>query len=121
MDDDEVLARLDAVWRQHVPGDPRVELARWREVEPDQEYRLGVVTPTMQRLVIVALGRYGLTPYQRPRMKSTVCIDAPISFVRKHFWPLFKELASVIEEHERDTMQRLMKRWLENADAAGPS
>jgi hypothetical protein len=26
-------------------------------------------------------------------MKSTVCIDAPISFVRNHFWPLFEELA----------------------------
>jgi hypothetical protein len=90
MDDEAVVAKLEEVWRAHVPGDPRKQLEQWRQREPDAEHQLTVATAPSQHLFVLICGWYGLRPHRRPRQRViTLCLEAPAGFVDQILWPLF--------------------------------
>lgn len=59
MDFDREVAELDQVWRTYVTGDPRIQLASWREREPNVEVRMSVPTPATQVVSSTPASRVG--------------------------------------------------------------
>jgi hypothetical protein len=112
MDDAAVVAKLDQTWRTRVTTDPREQLKEWRQREPDTEHRLTIPTPASQHLMALVCARFGLRVYRPPRVRSsTLCVEAPVGFVREVLWPLFERMAHIVEDAGDATTSRIMERW----------
>ena len=117
MDYDAEVAQLEEAWRAHVTADPRVQLARWREREPDVEVRMSVPTPASQRVLIAVCARYGLRLYRLPRQRdSSMCVQAPSGFMREVLHPLLQAMAQIVEEAAHQTTMRIIDGWSHHAD-----
>ncbi|MBN1606473.1 MAG: hypothetical protein JW940_07555 [Polyangiaceae bacterium] len=117
MDEDALVSKLEQIWREGLVSDPRAELARWREREPDKKHALSVHTAATQHLLALMCSRYGLHVYRAPRQRSTtICVDAPEGFVRTVLWPPFNSMALVLEEQTHQFLERIIERWARSAD-----
>ena len=117
MDEDALVSRLEQIWREGLVGDPRAELRRWREREPDKKHALSVPTAATQHLLALICSRYGLRVYRAPRQRSTtICVDAPIGFVREVLWPPFNSMVQVLEEQAHEFLERVIERWARSTD-----
>jgi hypothetical protein len=106
------VSRLEQVWRSHVAGDPRAQLARWREREPDVEARLSVPTPSSQQVLLVVCRRFGLRLYRLPRQRSsTMCVQVPPGFLREVLHPVLQGMAEVVEEAAHRQTIDILERW----------
>ena len=117
MDEDAVVSKLEEIWRGSVAADPRAELRQWREREPDKKHALSVPTASTQRLLALICSRYGLGVYRAPRQRSTtVCVDAPVGFVREVLWPPFHSMAMMLEQETHQLLERVVERWARSTD-----
>lgn len=117
MDFDREVAELEQVWRTHVRGDPRVQLASWREREPNVEVRMSVPTPATQVVLLAVCERYGLQLYKRPRQhRSSVCVQAPERFMDEVLHPLLEDMAQIVEEAALRTTEQIIKGWSERRE-----
>jgi hypothetical protein len=90
----------------------RRQLGERRAREGDIEYRCSVADPSMQRVFVVVCERYGIEPYRVPRQRqSTISIRAPRSFIQEILWPLFEEMARLVEEWLYEKTSELMRAW----------
>ena len=114
-------AQLEQIWRGYVTGDPRQQLARWRERQGDVEARMSVPTLATRRVLMAVCQRYGLRVYRHPRQRqSTMCVQAPAGFMEEVFAPLLEAMAEVVEEASRRTTDRIVDGWLEQSESDGP-
>jgi hypothetical protein len=117
MDEDALVSKLEQIWRGSVVSEPRAELARWRERQPDTKHALSVPTAATQRLLALVCSRYGLRVYRAPRQRSTtICVDAPAGFVREVLWPPFNSMALMLEEQTHQLLERVVERWARSTD-----
>lgn len=117
MDEDALVAKLEQIWRESVADDPRAELRRWREREPDKKHALSVPTAATQHLLALVCNRYGLRVYRAPRKRSTtLCVDAPAGFVREVLWPPFSSMALLLEEQTHQFLEGVIERWARSTD-----
>jgi hypothetical protein len=42
MDEEALVSKLEQIWREGLVSDPRAQLGRWREREPDNKHALSV-------------------------------------------------------------------------------
>jgi hypothetical protein len=112
MDEDAAVAELEQVWRSYVPGDPRAQLAAWRQREPDIEHRLTIPSPASEFVLALVCSRYGVEVYRHPRQRqSTMCIKVPRGFGRQVLWPVFETMTRVLEGVLEQTARRVMGGW----------
>jgi hypothetical protein len=66
----------------------------------------------MQRVFVVVCERYGIEPYRVPRQRqSTISIRAPRSLIQEILWPLFEEMARMVEAWLYERTAELMAAW----------
>jgi hypothetical protein len=83
-----------------------------RAGEPDQKHALSVPTAAAQQLLALICSRYALSVYRAPRQRSTtICVDAPVGFVRKVLWPPFNSMVLMLEEQAHQLLERAIARW----------
>jgi hypothetical protein len=119
MDEDALVSKLEQIWRGSgsAVSDPRAELGRWREREPDKKHALSVPTAATQHLLALICSRYGLRVYRAPRQRSTtICVDAPVGFVREVLWPPFNSMVAMLEEQTHQLLERVIERWARGTD-----
>jgi hypothetical protein len=112
MDENAVATRLDEVWRYHRVAEPRERLAEWRRHEADMEYRFSIPTPAAQLLLVKVCARYGLKLYRPARARqTTLCVEAPSGFVREVLWPVYEQMARIVEDAALEASRRVIEHW----------
>lgn len=85
-------------------------LLEWRAREPDREMQYSIGDPWSRQLFAALCRRYGLQPYRHPRQhRTTICVRAPIPFLKNMFWPQFLSLNEALSRHLAELTERVIR------------
>lgn len=88
----------------------RQRLLDWRAREPDQEMQYSLHDPWSRQLFIALCRRYGLAPYRHARQRSTtICVRAPLPFLKNTFWPQFLSLDDALARHLAELTEHVIR------------
>jgi hypothetical protein len=118
MDEDALVRRLDEIERMVAKGGPvggeacRAELAHWRRLEADSEFRMSLPTPTSQLVFLTVCRCYGLQPYRAAKQrKTTISVRMPSGFMYVVFKPRVAAILHAVEEAAVEAIKRVMEKW----------
>jgi hypothetical protein len=88
--------------------------------DPAIEFRFKLADSWSRKIFLALLRRYEITPYRRPRQRSTtVMARVPKRFVNETLWPEFEQISSLLRTHLEEVTQRLVSEVL-HEDASEP-
>jgi len=118
MDEDALARRLAEIELMVARGGPvggeacAAELAHWRRLEADSEFRWSLPTPTSQVVFVTICHCYGLKPYRGAKQrKTTVSVRVPNGFMTVVLRPRVEAMLHAIEEATVEAVKRVMDKW----------